>query len=64
MSAPERNRILDRLQRKDTIDSRMERLRKAYQTGEYVDEFTTVEPEPYRVTLARLPKCMRKKDKK
>lgn len=55
-------RIRDRLTDKDTIEARMERLRKAHQTGEYVDEFTTIPPEPWQVTLLRLPKCMRKKD--
>ena len=59
-------RIRDRLHNRDTIESRGERFRKAHQTGEFVDEFTTVEPEPWQVTLARLPKCMQKKleDKK
>ena len=57
-------RIRDNLHRKDTIESRMERFRKSCQTGEYIDEFTTVEPEPYQVTLARLPKCLQKRNKK
>lgn len=46
MSIPQRNRILDRLQHRDTIDARHERLRRAYKTGEYIDEFTTVMPLP------------------
>ena len=57
-------RIRDRLHDRNTIESRMERLRKAHQTGVYTDEFTTVPLEPYQVTLARLPKFLQKKDKK
>ena len=57
-------RIRDLLHDRDTIESRMERLRKAHQTGEYVDQFTTVPLEPWQATLARKPKCLQKKDKK
>lgn len=56
-------RIRERLTDKDNIDSRGERFRRAHQTGEYIDEFTTIPKEPWRVTLARLPKCLQKKGK-
>ena len=35
-------RTRDNLHDKDTIDSRMSRLRLSHQIGEYVDEFTTI----------------------
>ena len=57
-------RIRDRLHNRDTIESRMERLRKANQTGVYTDEFTTVPLEPWQVTLARLPKCLQKQERR
>lgn len=46
MSVPQRNRILDRLQHKETVTARHERLRHAYKTGEYIDEFTTTNITP------------------
>ena len=46
MSVPERNRILDRLQHRDTVDARHERLRHAHKTGEYIDEHTTTNITP------------------
>ena len=35
-------RIRDNLHDRDTIDSRMSRLRLSHQIGEFVDEFTTI----------------------
>jgi len=39
-------------------DNRIDRLKTSFNRGEYIDEFTTIEKEPYEVTLARLPKCL------
>lgn len=51
-------RIRDRLQGDEYIAS-AERLRKAHQTGEYIDQFTTIPLEDAKVTLERVPKCCR-----
>lgn len=36
-------------------------LVKALRTGEYIDQFTTHNPEETKAALDRLPKCMQKK---
>lgn len=41
-------RIRENLTDKDTITARGERFRKAHQTGEYIDEHTTIMPVPHR----------------
>lgn len=46
----------------DEYTASAERLRKAHQTGEYIDQFTTIPPEDAKVTLDRLPKCMQRKE--
>ena len=50
-------RIRDRLNGENN-----EVLVRAYRTGEYIDQFTThcATPEETKTTLDRLPKCMKK----
>ena len=50
-------RIRERLSN-DGIDNAIDCHRESVKRGEFIDMFTTVEPEDYRITLARLPKCM------
>lgn len=52
-------RIQDRL---NSVTGDDEILVRAYNTGEYIDQFTTIPPEDAKVTLERLPKCMQRKE--
>ena len=45
-------RTRDRLTDRKTVTARHERLRHAYKTGDYADEFTTVLPIPHRPKTA------------
>lgn len=54
-------RIIDRLYGDEYIASG-ERIFKAHQTGEFIDQFTTIPQENPKVTLERLPKCIEDKE--
>lgn len=49
-------------ERNGRLDTRVDVLRRSYAAGEYLDQFTTVPAVPPEVTLARLPKCLMRKE--